>query len=535
MTRLTVSYWPADTSVPLVDWTVGDLLRSAAAAAPERVALVEGDPHPAARRRWTYSQLLADAEQVAAGLLEHFTPGERLAIWGRNSAEWLLVEFGAALAGLVLVTVNPALRASEAQYVLGQSRADGVVYVEHYRDNPIAQTVAALAPDLPNLRERLPLADVCALRGSSPLPPVAPLDPAQIQYTSGTTGFPKGALLHHRGIVNNARLYVQRTAVPEGAVMVNPMPLFHTAGCVMAALGSLWLRGSHVLVPQFEPGLVLELLESERSTTFCGVPTMLVAMLEHPDFRTRDLRSVEVAVSGGSPVPAELVRRVEREVGCAMTMVLGQTELAPVITQTRPTDSLVDKAGTVGQPLPQVDIKIADPQSGDPVPVGAQGEICARGYQSMLGYFDKPEETAATIDADGWVHTGDLGTMDDRGYLQVTGRLKDMIIRGGENIYPREIEDVLFDHPAIAEAAVFGVPDDRWGESVSVALRLSPGMAAPSPAELSAWAKQRLAPHKVPQSWYVVPALPLTGSGKVQKFMLRDQAGSGALASLHAG
>ena len=242
-------------------------------------------------------------------------------------------------------------------------------------------------------------------------------DAAQIQYTSGTTGRPKGALLHHHGIVNNAHLYVDRTGLPAGAVLLNPMPLFHTAGCVMATLGAVWLRGTHVLVPQFDPGLVLELIETEHSSTLCGVPTMLVAMLEHPDLHRRDLSSLRVGVSGGSPVPAELVRRVESEMRCPLTMVLGQTELAPVITQTRPDDALEDKAETVGQPLPQVEVQIADPASGRPVAIGEQGEICARGYQAMLGYFDDPAATAATIDADGWVHTGDLGTMDARGYL----------------------------------------------------------------------------------------------------------------------
>jgi fatty-acyl-CoA synthase len=531
-TPLRTSYWPADTSESLVQLTVGQLLRDAAAAAPDRVALVAAGPDPAARRRWTYAQLLAESEQLAGGLLDLFEPGQRLAVWAPNEPEWLLVEFAAALAGLVLVTVNPALRRAEAEYVLRQSRADGVVFVDRYRDNPVADMVTEIAASLPRLRHRIPLGDVAGLRRQRPLPEVDARDAAQIQYTSGTTGRPKGALLHHHGIVNNARFYVQRTGVADGAVLLNPMPLFHTAGCVMATLGTVWLRGSHILVPQFEPGLVLELIETERCDLLGGVPTMLLALLEHPDFPARDLTSISVGVSGGSPVPAELVRRVEREVGCALTMVLGQTELAPVITQTRPTDSIEDKAMTVGQPLPQVEIKIADPVTGDPVPLAEQGEICARGYQAMIGYFDDPEATAAAIDGEGWVHTGDLGTMDERGYLRVTGRLKDMIIRGGENVYPREIEDVLFDHPAVGEAAVFGIPDEKWGESVGAALRLLPGITAPSPGEFEQWCGARLASHKVPRSWFVVPALPLTGSGKVQKYVLREEASCGDLAPL---
>jgi fatty-acyl-CoA synthase len=531
---LTASLWPADTSVPLVELTVGDLLREAAADAPDRVALVAGAPDPEARRRWTYAELLADSERLAGGLLERFEPGDRVAIWAPNEPEWVLVEFAAALAGLVLVTVNPALRASEAEYVLRRSRADGVVFVESYRDNPVAVLVDRLAPELPGLRHRIGLDELRTLHAATPrpLPQVDPQDPAQIQFTSGTTGRPKGALLHHRGIVNNARFYVQRTELPTGSALLNPMPLFHTAGCVMATLGSVWLRGTHVLVPQFDPALVLELIEGERCASLGAVPTMLVALLEHPDRQRRDLSSLTVGVSGGSPVPAELVRRVEREIGCALTMVLGQTELAPVITQTRPGDTIEDKAGTVGQPLPQVDIAIADPRTGEPVSIGEQGEIRARGYQAMLGYFDDEEATAETIDAEGWVHTGDLGTMDARGYLQVTGRLKDMIIRGGENVYPREIEEVLFAHPAIGEAAVFGVPDERWGESVAAAVRLLPDDPPLTPAALEAWARERLAPHKVPRTWYVVPALPLTGSGKVQKYVLRDEAGTGRLPRL---
>ncbi len=530
---LAVSLWPADTSVELVDLTVGQLLREAAAEAPDRVALVAGAPDADARRRWTYAELLADSERIAGGLLERFEPGDRLAVWAPNEPEWVLLEFAAALAGLVLVTVNPALRAAEAEHVLRQSRANGVVFVESYRANPVGRLVADLAPELPSLRERIPLAEIGGLPPSGrPLPLVAPGDPAQIQYTSGTTGRPKGALLHHHGIVNNARLYVQRTELPAGAALLNPMPLFHTAGCVMATLGSVWLRGTHLLVPAFDPALVLELIETERCASLGAVPTMLVALLEQPDLHRRDLSSLTVAVSGGSPVPPELVRRVEREIGCALTMVLGQTELAPVITQTRPGDSLEDKAGTVGQPLPQVDIAIADPMTGAPVGIGEQGEIRARGYQAMLGYFEDDAATAATIDAEGWVHTGDLGTMDARGYVQVTGRLTDMIIRGGENVYPREIEEILFGHPAVAEAAVFGRPDERWGESVAAAVRLLPDASPPTPAALEAYARERLAPHKVPRTWYVVPALPLTGSGKVQKYVLRDEADSGRLPRL---
>jgi fatty-acyl-CoA synthase len=272
----------------------------------------------------------------------------------------------------------------------------------------------------------------------------------------------------------------------------------------------------------FDPALVLELLESERAAFFGGVPTMMIAMLGHPDFDRRDLSCLRVAVSGGAPVPAELVRRVEERLGVRFSIVFGTTECSPLLTVVELDDSAQDRAGTLGRPLPQTEIKIADAATGDLVPVGQAGELCARGYLVMRGYHDAPEATAIAIDAEGWYHTGDVASLDDRGYLRIEGRIKDMIIRGGENIYPREIEDVLFDHPAVGEAAVVGVPDQQWGEVVAAFVRPVPGRPAPAPEELRAYCRERLAPYKTPLYWVFVDAFPMTPSGKIQKFRLRE-------------
>ncbi|MDQ1438277.1 MAG: fatty-acyl-CoA synthase [Acidimicrobiaceae bacterium] len=529
---LTTSYWPADTSEPVLEATVGEILRDAAATVPDRIALVAGGPGPAPRRRWTYAEMLAQSEAVAHALLARFQPGERVAVWAPNLPEWVLLEFGAALAGVVLVTVNPAYRAKELAYVLRQSRASGIFLVDEFRGNPMAASLAEVHADLPDLGHVVRFAewdDFMDGGAAGDLPMVRPEDPAQIQYTSGTTGFPKGALLHHRGIVNNARLTALRFEVGDGDVWLNPMPLFHTGGCVLAALGTVWGRATHIPLLAFDPGLVLELIETERIDLMGGVPTMLIAMMEHPDFATRDLSSLRAVLSGGSTVPAELVRRIEAGVGVRFGIVFGQTEASPVITQTCLDDTPEDKAETIGRPQPQQDVKIVDPESGQTVPVDAIGEICARGYNVMLGYFDMPEATAETVDADGWLHTGDLATMDERGYCRIVGRLKDMIIRGGENIYPREVEELLFTHPAVADVAVLGIPDPLMGEEVACVVRLAPGHDHVTAIDLRSFVRERLAPQKAPRRWAFVDEFPQTPSGKIQKFVLRDRFVAGDL------
>jgi len=533
LTALTESYWPAVETGALADVTVGDLLRRVAGEVPGRTAVVEGIADAAARRRWTYAELLADSERAAHALLQRFSVGEHVAVWAPNIPEWLVLEFGAALAGMVLVTVNPAFKPAELRYVLAQSKASGVFLTPSFRGNPMLESLHAVRGELPHLREVVCFDDWAAfLDSGSPsttLPQPTPLDVVQIQYTSGTTGFPKGAMLRHRGIVNNARLLVDGMGLSDGGAWVNPMPLFHTGGCVLGALGCVWMRGAHVLLLAFDPALALEMVETERAQSIGAVPTMQIALLEAQKQVQRDLSSLQRLVGGGSVMPAPLVERVESTFGARFCNAYGQTECSPVATMILPDDAVEDKAHGVGRGLPFTEVRIVDPATGATVPCGTVGEICTRGYHVMLGYHDNPEATAEAIDAEQWLHTGDLGSMDERGYVKIEGRLKDMIIRGGENIYAREIEDTLFQHPAVAEAAVVGVPDATWGEQVAAFVRrASEDVTA---RELHTWCRQNLAPYKAPTRWVFLEAFPLTASGKVQKFVLRRQFVDGEFAA----
>jgi acyl-CoA synthetase (AMP-forming)/AMP-acid ligase II len=529
----TVSYWSAEPG-EVRDVTVCDTIRDAAATVPDRLALVDCVPDPAARRQWTYAEFLADIERAARALLARFAPGERIGIWAPNSADWVVLQQGAALAGMVVVALNPAYRARELEFVLRQSGTAGLFCVDSYRDFPVRALVDDLRADLPALREVLSFAGWEAFLASgdptTALPDLAPTDVLQLQYTSGTTGFPKGAMLHHKGLVNEASFVAERSGFGDGGVYVNAMPMFHIGGGAVTSFGAWAKRGTFVILPGFEPGLVLEAFETYRGTHSLLVPTMLITILDHPDRARRDLSSVQTVLSGAAAVPAALVRRTIEQLGCRFSILFGQTETHGVISQTRVTDAPEDQAGTVGQPLPQLEVKIADIGTGEPVPVGAQGEICCRGCQNMLGYYAQEDETAATVDGDGWLHMGDVGDMDERGYLRVTGRIKDMIVRGGMNLYPAEIEGVLTGHPAIETAAVIGVPDDTWGEQVGAVLRVRAGHERPSADELTAFLRRRLAPHKAPVFWAFRDELPMTPSGKVQKFVLREEVVTGRLA-----
>ena len=529
--QVTESYWPADTTEPLLETTCGDVLRDSAERAPDAVALLAGTPDPAARRRITYAELLTAAERAARALLGRFTPGERVAVWAPNIPQWTVLQFAAALAGMTLVTVNPLYRAQELRYVLDRSRAAGIFLAPAMRNVSTADILDAVRPQLPVLRDSVLFADwdnFCA--SGSPtevLPHVDPGAAAQLQYTSGTTGLPKGAIIHHRGLTNNARYVAARLQLVPGEVVVNPMPLFHTAGSGCLTLAPMQVQATQVLMPFFDPALLLALNESERGTIIAGVPTMLLAALDHPDLARRDLSSVRLAFSGGAPVPPQLVRRVRQTLRIPFAIVYAQTEASPVITGTRASDRPADQAETVGQPFPRTEVKIVDPLTGETASLGQVGEICTRGYHVTTGYFDDPEATARAIDRQGWLHTGDLGTMDDRGYCRIEGRLTDMIIRGGENIYPREIELVLLEHPGVAEVAVVGIPDDRWGERVAAFLRPATG-TPPTDTELDTFCRDRLASFKVPRLWQIVDAFPMTASGKIQKYLLRDSVTSQA-------
>lgn len=526
MSAIQLSYACGDRSDSVNDCTVGQALRQAAAAWGGRIALVDGTTPGGAGRRWTFEALLQDAEHIARFLLARFGPGEHVAVWAPNSPEWVLLEFGAALAGLTLVTVNPAYQAEELAYVLNQSDAVGLFTVREYRGRDLLAIVDAVRPVLPALRAILLLggwADSAASTDDSgELPAVQPDHVAQIQYTSGTTGFSKGALLTHRGIANNARFYARFIGATEDDVWVNPMPLFHTAGCGLATLGALQTGGVQVLPAGFDAGLMLRLLETERGSIVLCVPTMLLGMLDHPEFSRCNLSSWRLITLGGAPVPPELVRRARRQVGAQVAIGFGQTESSPYITHTSPGDPVEESITTVGRPLPQCEVKIVDPNDGRTLPIEQTGEICTRGYAVMKGYYKNTEATAAALDREGWLHTGDIGSLDARGYCRVEGRLKDMIIRGGENIYPREIEQLLFEHPAVADAAVVGIPDEVWGEIPVAFIRLS-GDVRPTEEELSVLCRQHLAHYKTPKHWRFVAQFPLTASGKVQKFVLRDQ------------
>ncbi|WPB87835.1 AMP-binding protein [Streptomyces malaysiensis] len=521
-----VSYWPAIPEPPDAHHTIGDALRKAAVRWPSRTALVEGIVSSGACT-WTYAQLLRDSEAVARALLTRFRPGERVAVWSANRPEWVLLEMGAALAGITLVTVNPAYRSAELEFVLGQSRAQGIFVQPRLHSRDLLAMARSAAEELPELRFIQSLdqwADFVSLSSgkTAGLPQVSSTDPAQIQYTSGTTGFPKGAVLSHRALAMNGRLYAETIGATPEDVWVNPMPLFHTAGCGLVTLGALQTGGVHVLPPKFDADLMLDLFEHHHGTLLLSVPTMLIRMLDAQHTAARDLSSWRLATLGGAPVPLELIRRAQRDFGVDVGIGYGQTEAAPYVTHTVPGDTHPQWAETVGRPLPHVEVKIADRDTGEPAALGELGEICTRSICVMSGYFEDPEATDRAVDKNGWLHTGDLGSMDAAGYVCIKGRIKDMIIRGGENIYPREIEELLFTHDTVADVAVVGLPHPEWGEIVAAFVRARPG-APLTQDNLISHCTGRIASYKIPEVWEFVPEFPQTASGKIQKFALRDQ------------
>jgi fatty-acyl-CoA synthase len=524
------SHWAAEPG-EVREVTVCELLRHAAASVPDRVALVDCVEDPSARKQWTYAEFVADAERAARALLGRFEPGDRIALWAPNSAEWIVLQQGVAMAGMVLVALNPAYRAREMRFVVEQSGAVALFCVDSYRGFDMRGLADTVQQELPTLREVLRLEDWDAFLDSADaatvLPEVGPYDMIQVQYTSGTTGFPKGAMLHHMGLCNEATFVAERAGMSDGGVYINAMPMYHIGGGAVTSFGAWAKRGTFVILPGFDPGTLLEAFETYAGTHTLVVPTMLIAMLDHPDLPRRDLSSLQTILSGAASVPASLVRKTITRLDCQFSILFGQTETHGVVSQTRVTDTPEDQADTVGQPLPQLELKIADAVTGEPVPIGGRGEIWCRGYQNMQGYYEMDDATAVTIDRDGWLHMGDIGTMDDRGFLRVTGRVKDMIIRGGMNLYPAEIEAALQDHPAIETAAVIGVPDERWGEQVGAVLKLRAGCERPDVAALTAFLEGQIAPHKVPVFWTYVDALPMTSTGKTQKFVLRERAVTG--------
>ncbi|MHB8439905.1 MAG: class I adenylate-forming enzyme family protein [Acidimicrobiales bacterium] len=525
------------TAAVVHDTTVASILEDAARAAPTMTALVAGE------RRWNYVQLLAEARRTAGELAKHLEPGSRVAVCAPALAESLVLSYAVALAGLVLVPVNPALRSSELRHVLGDSGASALFHVAMHRDNDVGAAVDALRPQLPALDLVVDLALWDEFLADAPLLP-APLaitsdargpdpdDVAQIVYTSGTTGAPKGAQLTHRGMTNAARFGAERFTMTRGDVYVQTMPLFHVGGQVVC-FGICQQLATCVLMPAFDAGSMLELVEREGATLTCGVPTMLLSMLEHPDFSRRDLSSLRAVSSGGAVVPETLIHELEAALQIRFAIVFGQTEACGFISQTELDDCDEVKAASLGRPLPGIEARVVDDE-GAVVGTGEVGELEIRGPNVMTGYHGMPEASAQALGG-GWLRTGDLVDMDDDGVLRMRGRRKDMIVTGAENVFPLEVEDVLTSHPSVAQAAVLGAPDPKWGEAVVAFVRLAPGVEIET-AALGSFARERLAPFKVPKRFHVVDEMPMTASGKVQKFVLRRQLdGSGESAGGAAG
>jgi fatty-acyl-CoA synthase/long-chain acyl-CoA synthetase len=535
--RLDRSYRSADTSTALVEYTVGGLLAERASTHRDVTALVGPRHDDGAEVRMTYGELFDEACRVATALSRLTQPGDYVALWAPNVVEWPLIQYGAALAGVVLVALNPALRAAELTYALRHSRARVLIHADRSRDYDTAAVVAEIGPSFPGVCT-ISLASATQWRSEHidaaviAAAPVDPGDPVMLQYTSGTTGTPKGVLLRHRSLVNVAKLTLETAGVGSGAVTVNPLPMFHTAACVVGTLGPLWIGGTEVLIGRFEPTAVLDTMRREHATVLFFVPTVLSALVAAQRDTTERAPRLSTCLGGASTVSAELIEAAETTFGATVVNLFGQTELAPTLTATRPDDSRDDQLRTVGRPLPQVDCKVVDPATGEVAPIGQPGEICARGYQQMIGYLHDAQATAATVDAEGFVHTGDIGFMDERGYLTVTGRLKELIIRGGENIAPAEIEACLCRHDAISEACVFGLPDDRLGEIVGALIVARVPLPADVVDQLDAHARKHLMPHKIPQRWFVAEDVPRTPTGKVRKFAVRDLIANGGVREL---
>ena len=522
--NLTNSHFPAQNDAEIRDIAVGDLLREIAAENQNAVAMVDIADNGDCGQTWTYAELLAQAQHLAKALTSRFAAGEKVVVWAPNIPQWVFMEYACGLAGLVLVTANPSFQVSELKYVLEQSGAVALFMVDEFRGNPMAEIAHQAISGNTALREVVNLENEDALyaTGERPavLPDVQPDDAAQIQYTSGTTGFPKGAVLSHKNLVNNARLFCMRKQVGPHSVWANFMPLFHTAGCATGAMGCLQAACKMLLIKRFDADVFARLIEEQGVTTCFAVPTMLFNLLDSLEKIPRDMSSLEVITTGGAPVPPDLVRRVRDRLGCHLLSAFGQTEHSPMICLNPVEATLEQIVETAGQPLPWTEVSIRSPEDNQALPLGDVGEICARSYAVMIGYNDNPEATAAAIDRDGWLHTGDLGTMDAQGFVRVTGRVKDMIIRGGENHFPAEIEAVLVTHRQVAQIAVVGIPDKKWGEVIAAFILSDQPLDV---ADLRTHCRAHLSAQKTPSVWVRVPDFPLTGSGKVQKFAIREK------------
>jgi fatty-acyl-CoA synthase len=528
MSAASYSHGAFDT--PLLGETIGAHFQRIAARFPERDALISRQQGV----RLTYTGLDAAVDAVAGALLrEGIRAGDRVGIWAPNCAEWILVQYATAKVGAILVNVNPAYRSHELEYVLRQSGVRLLFSASAFKTSDYAAMVEEVAPGLDALERTVfvdrdewgefvggePDREAIAARMAS----LSFDDPINIQYTSGTTGFPKGATLSHHNILNNGFFVTELLRLTERDVTCLPVPFYHCFGMVMGNLGTLAHGGCVVIpAPSFDPRATLEAVAAERVTSLYGVPTMFIAILGHEDFDGFDLSSLRTGIMAGSPCPIEVMKKVvERMHMAEVAICYGMTETSPVSTQTRVDDPLERRVGSVGRVGPHVEVKVIDPSTGLVVQRGAPGELCTRGYSVMLGYWEDPERTAEAVDRAGWMHTGDLATMDDEGYLNIVGRSKDMVIRGGENVYPREIEEFLYTHEGVSDVAVVGVPDERYGEELCAWVIPRAGAELDEDG-VREYCRGRLAHFKVPRYVVFVDEFPMTITGKVQRFKMRE-------------
>jgi fatty-acyl-CoA synthase len=531
-TMQTLSYSHGTSLTPLLGETIGANLERTTAAHGDRDALVD----VTTGRRWTYTQLNADVDTLALGLLDlGVEKGDRVGIWAPNCPEWTLVQYATAKIGAILVNINPAYRTHELAYALDQSGCRLLISATEFKGSSYVDMVDSVSGELTSLEGVAYLGsaqwDSLFERGDS-VPThrlhdraaiLAFDDPINIQYTSGTTGFPKGATLSHHNILNNGYFVGEMCGYTEADRVCIPVPFYHCFGMVMGNLGATTHGACMVIpAPAFEPAATLRAVQDERCTSLYGVPTMFIAELALADFASYDLSSLRTGIMAGSPCPVEVMKRVITDMGCRdVTICYGMTETSPVSTQTRMDDDIDRRVSTVGTVHPHVEVKVVDPATGLTMPRGEPGEFCTRGYSVMLGYWNEPEKTADAIDEAGWMHTGDLATMDAEGYLNIVGRIKDMVIRGGENVYPREIEEFLYSHPAIADVQVVGVPDEKYGEELCAWIRVREGETV-AEDEVREFCRGRLAHFKVPRYVLVVDEFPMTVTGKIQKFRMRE-------------
>jgi fatty-acyl-CoA synthase len=528
-----LSYANGPSAEPLLGETIGANLLHSAARFGSREALVDVP----SGRRWTYGDLVAQTGRLARGLMAlGIEPGERVGIWAPNLPEWVLTQYATARMGAILVNINPAYRTHELAYVLQQAGIRTLVAAESFKTSNYRAMIDEVRADCPELHETVYIGTSDwqnLLVRADEVPPQQLAeretrldmdDPINIQYTSGTTGFPKGATLSHHNILNNGYFVARTQSWTEQDRVCVPVPFYHCFGMVMGNLGAT-SHGACVVIPapSFEPAATLAAVQAEKCTALYGVPTMFIAELADPGFTSYDLSSLRTGVMAGSPCPVEVMKRVIAEMGMNdVTICYGMTETSPVSTQTSADDDLDRRVSTVGSVHPHVEVKVVDPGSGKTVPRGEAGELCTRGYSVMLGYWNMPDKTAEAIDAARWMHTGDLATMDAAGYVNIVGRIKDMVIRGGENVYPREIEEFLYTHPDIVDAQVIGVPDGRYGEELMAWIRLREG-ASPLTAEaLREFCTGKLAHYKIPRYVKIVDSFPMTVTGKIRKVEMRE-------------